>query len=80
MHLHATLSQTPKTILTYQIQWSTHTHQKNQILHLLLSYCETTSTAANTAIYIMGYQTLKFNNYLYSWMKVIKLTKVTKNM
>jgi len=66
--LHATLSQTPKTILTYQIQWSTHTKsQKNQILHLLLSYSETTSTAANTVIYTTGYQTLKLNiNYLYS--------------
>jgi len=28
MHLHATLSQTPHTILAYQIQWSTHTHKK----------------------------------------------------
>lgn len=60
--------------------YSEKQNKKNQ-LHLLLSYSETISTEANTAIYIMGYQTLKFNiNYLYSWVQVINLTEVTKNM
>jgi hypothetical protein len=78
MHLHATLSQTPKTILTYRIQWSTHTRGGSITL---LSYSETTSITANIAIYIMGYQTLKFNiNYLYSWVQAINLTEVTKNI
>jgi hypothetical protein len=56
-------------------------NQKNQILHLLQSYSGTTSTAANTAIYVTGYQTPKFNiNYLYSWAQVMNLTEVIKNM
>lgn len=61
--------------------YSQKTNKKNQTLHLLQSYSGTTSTAANTAIYITGYQTPKLNiNYAYSWVQVINLTEVTRNM
>ena len=50
-------------------------NSKNQFLYLLQSYSGTTSTAANAA------KPKPLNiNYLYSWVKVISLTQVTKNM